>query len=221
MIGSPDNVLLGIDGRWNVLRRVQLYGQVLLDELVASEVFSRSGWWANKWGIQAGVKYINAFGLDHLDLQLEHNRARPYTYSHYDPANSYTHYNQPLAHPLGSNFKETLLLLRWQPMSRLCLQARFIHARLGDNTPIQNWGSNPLLNYDTRVQDFGNEIGQGIPATIDLLGLDASWALWHNVFLDIKLLYRKKDSDDNSRDRTTQVFGAGIRMNIWNQNLDF
>ncbi len=221
MIGSPDNVLLGIDGRWNALKQVQLYGQLMLDELVSSEVFSGSGWWANKWGIQAGVKYVNAFGLDHLDLHLEHNRARPFTYSHYDPANSYTHYNQALAHPLGANFSETLFLLSWQPLARLSLQARLIHARIGDNTPAENWGSNPLLGYDTRVKDYGNEIGQGIAATIDLFGLDASWALWHNVWVDFKFLYRKKDSTDDARDLSTQVFGFGFRMNIWNPNLDF
>ena len=67
MIGSPDNALLGVDGRWNLFRSVQLYGQLMLDELVVSEIFSGSGWWANKWGIQAGIKYVNAFGLDHLD----------------------------------------------------------------------------------------------------------------------------------------------------------
>jgi hypothetical protein len=133
----------------------------MLDELVVSEIFSRSGWWGNKWGIQAGVHYVNAFGIEHLDIQLEHNRARPFTYAHSDPANSYTHYNQPLAHPLGSNFEETLVLLRWSPVARLTLQARFMLARLGDNTATENWGANPLINYDTRVQDFGNEIGQG------------------------------------------------------------
>ena len=221
MIGSPDNAMVGFDGRWNVLHRVQLYGQVLLDELVASEIFSGSGWWANKWGIQAGVKYVNAFGVDHLDVQVEHNLARPFTYSHYDPGNSYTHYNQPLAHPLGANFEETLLLLRWLPLSRLSLQARLLHARTGDNTPTENWGSNPLLDYDTRVQDYGNEIGQGVAARINLLGLDASWSLWHNMFVDVKYLYRKKDSDDDNRDLSTQVFSAGIRLNMWNSNLDF
>ncbi len=221
MLGSPDNVLLGMDGRWNLFKRFQLYGQLMLDELVASEIFSGSGWWANKWGIQAGVKYINAFGIEHLDLQLEHNRARPFTYSHYDPANSYTHYNQPLAHPLGANFAETICLLRWQPIHRLTLQARYLHAIAGENSSTENWGGNPLLDYDTRVQDYGNEIGQGVKATINLIGLDASWALWHNLWADLRFLYRGKDSNDPARNQDTKVISAGIRMNIWNPNLDF
>jgi hypothetical protein len=162
MIGSPDNVMLGLDGRWNLLKRFQLYGQLILDELVTDKVFSRTGWWGNKWGLQAGIKYFNAFGLEHFDLQIEHNRARPFTYAHSDPANSYTHYNQPLAHPLGSNFKESLFLVNWQPLTRLSVQARVIHINLGENTPTQNWGSNPLLDYNTKVQDYNNSIGQGV-----------------------------------------------------------
>lgn len=221
MIGSPDNVLLGLDGRWNLLQRVQLYGQFMLDELVVSKIFSRSGWWGNKWGIQAGVHYVNAFGIEHLDIQLEHNRARPFTYAHSDPANGYTHYNQPLAHPLGSNFEESLLLLRWSPLTRLTVQARVVHARLGDNTSTENWGANPLLNYETRVQDYGNEIGQGTKGRVNLIGVEVSWALWHNLFADLKLLYRNKESDDNALDLKTQVFGLGLRMNLWNQDMDF
>lgn len=221
MIGSPDNVLLGLDGRWNPFRRVQLYGQFMLDELVVSEIFSQSGWWGNKWGIQAGIHYVNVLGVEHLDIQLEHNRARPFTYAHADPYNSYTHYNQPLAHPLGSNFEETLLLLRWTPVSRLTAQVRFVRAHVGDNSSMDNWGANPLLSYDTRVQDYGNEIGQGVGGHINLVGLELSLALWHNLFADLRFLYRKKESQDDTLDLTTQVFGLGLRMNLWNQDMDF
>jgi len=41
-----------------------------------------------KVGAQAGLKYINAFGLDHLDLQAEYNSIRPYTYSFRDSSAS-------------------------------------------------------------------------------------------------------------------------------------
>ncbi|MFN0215345.1 MAG: hypothetical protein ACKVT2_13900 [Saprospiraceae bacterium] len=221
MIGSPDNAFLGVDGRWDLFRSMQFYGQFMLDELVVSEIFSGNGWWANKWALQAGMKYLNVFGLDHLDLQIEHNRVRPFTYAHSDPANSYTHYNQVLAHPLGANFSETLMLLRWQPIPRLFLQTRLIHARIGENTPEENWGSDPLVDYDTRVQDYGNKISQGIKASVQIFGFDASWALWHNVMLDLKLLCRKKDSEDGLRDFSTKLIGLGMRVNMWNLNLDF
>jgi hypothetical protein len=59
-------------------------------------------------GLQLGAKYINALGIKNLDLQLEYNRVRPFTYSHRDSVANYTHYNQPMAHPLGANFSETI-----------------------------------------------------------------------------------------------------------------
>lgn len=223
MIGSPDNVLVGFDARWNFLDRFQLYSQFLLDEFLFSSLVDpeEEGWWGNKYSWQAGAKYINAFSVDHLDVQLEYNTVRPYTYSHDDPYNSYTHYNQPLAHPLLSNFKEFVGIARYQPVPRLCLSARYIHSKLGENTAAENWGADPLISNRDRVQDYGNATGQGVAATLDIFGLDASWMLHHNLYVDLKWLYRNKNSADDARDLKTILFGFGLRMNMWNGNPDF
>lgn len=223
MIGSPDNVLIGLNGRWDFARRFQVYGQFLLDEFLLSAVYKpeEKGWWGNKFGLQAGIKYIDAFGVDHLDLQLEHNRVRPYTYSSFDSLNSYTHYNQPLAHPLWANFEETVVRARYQPWAWLTIQARWMHARAGEDTPAENWGASPLLSNGSRMQDYGNAIGQGVGAAIDLFGLDFAWQIHHNLFLDVNAIYRRKNSADDARDRETHYLGAGLRLNIWNQPLDF
>ncbi|MCB0529419.1 MAG: hypothetical protein KDC65_13135 [Saprospiraceae bacterium] len=223
MIGSPDNVIVGLDGRWNFLNRFQFYSQLLIDEFLFSAVVKpeKKGWWGNKIGFQTGLKYVNAFGVDHLDLQLEYNSVRPYTYSHYDSLNSYTQYNQALAHPLLSNFREIVGLVRYQPASKLTLSGRWMHAYTGEDRDSENWGSNPLLGYGSRVQDYGNVIGQGVSANIDLLGIEATWMLYHNLFVDLSVLLRNKNSDDDTRDLNTKVFGIGLRMNIWNPPLDF
>ena len=222
-IGSPDNVLIGLDGQWDLFRRVRLYGQLMVDEFLFASLVNpeKKGWWANKYGLQAGLKYINAGGIDHLDLQLEWNYARPYLYSHSDSLNSYTHYNQPLAHPLWSNFKEVLCLVRYQPHPRLLLAARFIHANLGENTATENWGALPLLSYTGRLQEYGNATGQGVAATLNTAGLDASWQLYHNLYVDLKVLFRHKNSMDEARDFNSKIFAMGIRMNMWPGNLDF
>jgi hypothetical protein len=34
-------------------------------------------------------------------------------------------------------------------------------------------------------------------------------------------MMRNKDSADDARDLKTNLFGFGLRMNIWNENLDF
>lgn len=222
-IGSPDNVLIGLDGQWDLLRRLRLYGQVMVDEFLFSSLVNpeQKGWWGNKYAIQAGVKYINVAGVDHLDLQLEWNYARPYLYSHGDSLNSYTHYNQPLAHPLWSNFKELVCLVRYQPVPRLVLSARWIHARTGENSMSENWGGLPLLSYNGRLQEYGNVTGQGIASTLNLFAGDVSWQWRHNLFVDLKAILRYKNSVDDTRDLHSQIVSLGLRMNVWPTNADF
>lgn len=217
-VGSPDNVLIGLDGRWNLLRRFQLYGQFILDEFLFSELFiERRGWWANKWALQAGIKYVNALGIDHLDLQFELNVARPFTYTYSDSSASYTHYSQPLAHPLGANFSEAVARLQYRPLPRLFIEGRLFRMRQGEDDIGANYGGNLLLSNLTRVSEFGNEILQGVRGDTWLGSLDVSYMLWHNFFLDLRLLRRQKDSTANARDLSTQFISLGLR---WNAGLN-
>lgn len=222
-LGSPDNVLIGFDGKWNLFRRVQFYGQFLFDEFRFDALYQprERGWWGNKFAWQLGGKYVDAFGIDHLDLQIEWNAARPYTWSHRDSLNSWTHYNQTLGHPLGANFKELVGLVRYQPCPRLSFNARIVTAQQGDDTVLQNWGADPLRPNRDRVQDYGNSIGQGVRNELFIAGLDVSWALYHNLFIDANLMYRQKNSLDDSLDERNFIVGGGIRLNIWRQALDF
>lgn len=218
-LGSPDNVLIGLNAKWNILKRMQLYGQVMLDEFKFSELFSQTGWWANKYAVQGGLKYIDAFGVDHLDLQTEFNLIRPFTYSHYEQTEAYTHDLQPLAHPMGANVAELILRTRWQVHPKILLQGRFIYAKTGTDTPNTNWGSNLLLPNNTRTQEYGNQIGQGIPTSIQIAGIDVSYALAHYVYLDLQYFYRSRILDQQQRVET--FFNGGIRMNLpfWRQDF--
>lgn len=221
VIGSPDNVILGLDGHWNLFRRFQLYGQLTADEFILKELRARNGYWANKYAIQAGIKYIDAFGVDHLDLQVEFNAARPYTWSHFDSLNSFSHFNHPLAHPLGANFSEVIGIVRWQPMRSLFVTGRILQMKTGDDPADKNYGSNILLSYNNRVNDYGNFIGQGIGANTRLMGLDVSWEFWRNTFLDFHVLLRSKSSESDAFDLENKVFSTGIRMNFQTNNIDF
>jgi hypothetical protein len=90
-----------------------VYGQVL-DEFLLKEIKANSGWWY-KFGYQIGVKYVDAFKIKNLDLQLESNRTRPFTYTHYDSVSNYSNNNMALAHPLGAGFQEYIVIARYQP----------------------------------------------------------------------------------------------------------
>ncbi|TXK36888.1 hypothetical protein FVR03_16470 [Pontibacter qinzhouensis] len=218
MLGSEDNALLGADFRWNIFNRVQLYGQLMLDEFLLQEVRSGRGWWANKQAGQVGFKYVDAFGLPNLDLQGEANLIRPYTYQHMDKFTNYQHYNQPLAHPIGANLYELIGIIRYQPLPRLNLTAKAIATRYGQDQTAGadtiNWGNNVNLSYTLRPTAYGHSIAQGIRTNQLHLDFTATYQFRHNLFVDLKQILRNTDSNGNTFDRNTAFTSVAFRWNI-------
>ena len=213
--GSEDNAILGLDFKWNILRRGQVYGQLVLDEFVLGQVRSGEGWWANKQAFQLGAKYLNAGGIRNLDLQAEVNYIRPYMYQHEDRFRNYQHYQQPLAHPMGGNLYEVLGIVSYQPLPRLNVVAKAIFTTQGRDTADTNFGTNVLYDYNSRGQDFGNFTGQGINTRYFHGDLTASYQIKHNLWLDAKQIVRRRTSSEMpSLDNTAAITSVAIRWNI-------
>lgn len=220
--GSFDNSLVGLDLKANIKKRFQLYGQLMLDEFLLSEVKKNRGWWANKWGIQVGAKYIDAFGIKNLDLQVEHNRVRPFTYSHSDSVANYTHYNQPMAHPLGANFQEGIFIARYQPLPKWMVQAKAIVYQQGRDSSSASFGSNIFLPYTYRGTDFGYNIGSGWKTDVTYLSFLLSYELRQNLFIELGAVGRKEETKTApilSNNSTT--VSLGIRWNMHRREFDF
>ena len=218
-VGSPDNAVAGFDFKANVRHRMQFYGQILLDEFILSRVKNDPTNWANKFAIQLGGKYIDAFGIRNLDLQVEMNRVRPYTYSHSDTIANYTHYNQPLAHPLGANFQEVIGILRYQPFKRLNIYARTIYYYQGLDSAGLNFGSNIFKSYSSRPKDNGFSIGSGNKATCMNTILNVSYEFRHNLYIDAGIQHRTFKTA--SIDQKSTIINFGIRLNIQPRAYDF
>lgn len=222
LVDSEDNVLIGGNLQWDLFRRVRLYGQFLLDEYKASELFAGTGWWANKWGVQGGLLYVDAFGIPHLDLRAEFNTVRPYTYTHRDSlGSSYSAYRLPLAHPLGANFREWLGTVRYQPHPRWVFEGRYLHMRKGEDAPGENWGGDILLDYRTTVQEYGNRTGQGRAATTRLLFVEARYAWCHQGWLFLQGGYRSKRATPPVADQRDTWLSLGLRLNMGPMRMDF
>jgi hypothetical protein len=220
--GSSDNALLGMDFKWNVFKGVSIYGQAVLDEFVLDEIMAGNGWWANKYALQGGLKYIDALGVSNLDLQLEANVVRPYTYSHTTQYGSYSNYRQSLAHPLGANFNEMIGIIRYQPWPRLNLMAKVGYVQIGrDGAASENWGSDILKPTQTREQEYDNTIGQGVNNTILSVNMTASYMLKHNLFVDASQIIRQSKSDLTFYNNNTSVTSVALRWNIPQRLYDF
>lgn len=220
--GSRDNANVGLDFKATIARRFQLYGQLLFDEFYLKEVRAGDGWWGNKYAIQLGGKYVDAFGLKNLDLQGEMNFAKPFTYSHYDSVSNYTHYNQPLAHPMGANFAEFVGIARYQPHPKWTIQGKLIAWKQGLDSAGLNYGSNIFRLYDTRAKDYGWSIGEGRAAKGVNASLWVGYEVLENLFIDASLMLRKYDVPDDARlTRNSSVFSVGLRMNMFRREYDY
>ena len=219
-VGSADNAILGLDFKWNIFHTAQLYGQVVLDEFKISEVRARNGWWGNKQAVQAGFKYIDVAGIRNLDLQGEINYIRPFTYEHEDYYTAYTHYMQPLAHPMGANLTEVLGVLSYQPLPRLMLVGKAIYTEQGlDLTNAdaagQNYGGNLLKSYNTRVSEYGNRTGQGNKSRLLHTDFTATYQPRLNLFLDAKLIARHQTYSLTPAANVNEVYASlAVRWNI-------
>ena len=220
-IGSPDNAVAGFDFKANVAHRLQFYGQFLLDEFILSAVKNNPTSWVNKFAIQGGVKYVDAFGVKNLDLQGETNRVRPFTYSHNDTISNYTHYNQPLAHPLGANFQEFIGIAHYQPAPKWTIDARAIYYYQGLDSTGKNFGGNIFKNYTTRVGDDGFKVGSGAKATCFNGTVLVSYELRQNLFLDASFQNRTYKIANQTGQSNTTLVTAGIRLNMFKRVYDF
>jgi hypothetical protein len=221
-LGSPDNALAGFDFKANVAHRFQFYGQVLLDEFKLNQIKANTGWWANKWGLQLGAKYIDAFGIANLDLQVESNRVRPFTYSHYNSVANYTHYNQPLAHPLGANFNELIGILKYQPAARWYINAKLIYYQQGlDSLNGRNFGADPFKDNTTRTGDYGYRIAGGRKVTCLNAMFQLSYELRENLYIDLGAQQRNYKFENLSANNNSTMLTAGIRFNIMKREYDY
>ena len=228
-LGSRDNALIGMDFKANLFQHFQLYGQFLLDEFKLSYFKNRS--WGNKTGLQAGIKYIDVAGVDNLDMAVEYNIVRPYTYSHSDtstsrfayPASSYTHYNQPLAHPLGANFSEVLTVFRYQPKPRIFAEWKTIIAKQGMDSipnPVKTFGGNIFVNNTRRAGDVEQGMHQGYVATTLNSNFLVSYELRPNLYADASLLYRRHKKL-GAPTQTTSMITVGLRWNMLRREYDY
>jgi len=221
-VGSPDNAFIGLNLSAKFFSCLKLYGQVALDEFYLKEIRARQGWWANKQGLQAGLKYVNVFNIKGLTFQAEYNIVRPYTYTHGSVPQNYAHYGQPLAHPFGANFKEYLGFLSYRH-GRFMISAQGLYSEIGvDSTSASNVGQNIFLSYTTRPYEYGHKVGQGVKTTLMQSDLRFTYFLVPKMNLRIELGYIQRSFyDARGYELQNPYIYFGIKTSLWNFYRDF
>ncbi len=218
--GSPDNALVGSTFSFRINKHFNLYGQLLLDEFKLDEVTSGDGWWANKFGYQLGISGWNLFNIPALNARLEYNQARPYTYAHGTTIESYGHYNQPLAHPLGANFREFIAMGSYTRGNWMAT-IKMNFAMYGLDTAGMDYGKNIFISYDHRVNEYGNEIGQGLKTNVTIADISFSYLLNRRTNMRIEAGITTRKELNKQWDKQMQYIYFGIRTGLRNIYFDF
>lgn len=217
-LGSADNELMGINFNCRMFKKLKFYTQFVLDEFYLKEIKLSRGWWANKQGIQAGLKYINAFNVKNLFFQCEFNAVRPYTYSHGSIQQNYSHFNQPLAHPFGANFYEGVAILSYK-RKNISLDIKCVYATLGKDTinTKSNMGQNIFSSYTTRPYDYGHYIAQGVKTQFLQTDVKLSFYIVPEMNLRLELGYIQTNiTNELTFNRRTPFIYVGIRSSFHN-----
>ncbi|MCF6296834.1 MAG: gliding motility protein RemB [Flavobacteriaceae bacterium] len=224
---SSGNVQIGLNMKYKLNDNVFLYNQFLIDEMTVSRVFDGSGYWANKFALQLGAKYHNAFKIDNLMLQGEFNWARPYTFSHKIVALNPSHFNQPIGHLWEANFWEIIGIARYNK-DRWFGSAKLILGKKGfdfDGSDI-SYGGDIFVSYTERNSDIGNNVTQGNKTNIFIADLQGGYVLnpATNLQLFAGFTYRgfsqQQQTYLNPIENTTW-FTIGLKSDIFNWYFDF
>lgn len=226
-LGSPDNALIGLNLKLKPVNNVIIYGQFLLDDLDIAAARAGEGYYRTKIGLQAGVKYyLNSSDYKHAAIfQLEMNQASPYTYAHKDPEQNYAHYNQPIAHPLGANFREWIGIIEYRFLYRYYVNLKLQFAMIGlDTGKDSNVGSDIYISdYDIPdwPDSYGNYIGQGLKTNINSADIRIGYLLNPKINMNIEVQYYNRSYKNEQVDLPTQTLSLAFKTDLFNSYYDF
>jgi hypothetical protein len=224
-LNSPDNVTVGLSAQYHLKKNWMVYSQFILDEFALSILRDDINWWGNKYGLQVGLKATDFLSIKDLDVNLEYNTIRPYTYAHYKRNDffkgditvaNYTHYGQELAHPLGANFREIITKLNYKITNKIRFDATYIYWAKGLDKDNKSYGGNLLLDYNLRPSDSNVKTLQGVRSNVHHFRANLSYELFPNTFIDLNAL-RRTENIGLSYD----YIGLGIRMNTLFKTFDY
>ena len=219
-LGSPDNALMGLNISTKIGKSYVAYGQLLLDEFKLHEFTSGKGWWGNKQAFQLGIKAFDLFSVKNLYLQTEYNFVRPYTYSSRSSLQNYGHYNQPLAHPLGANFWESVNFLKYN-YKRLFAELKFNYAIYGADIANINFGKDIFQSYETHPKEYENYTGQGLKTTLMYKDFRISYLVNPATNLNISLGISDRTEISSLASKHSTFIYFGIRTSLHNFYYDF
>ena len=213
-LNQSNNNILGLNLKYQFIKHHILYSQIVLDDISFNGNKSN-----NRYGIQLGYKYFNVFNIKNLFFQTEFNAVKPFTYSHKDSIQSFTHYNQALAHPLGANLIESVSFLNYRYKDFL-IELKLNYAIFGLDTGKFDFGQNIFRSFNPD-KSSESKISQGLKNTLSYMTFRLYFLVNPvtnmNLFFEVSDRRLKSDALNYHSDFIT----FGLKTNLNNYYYDF
>ena len=154
--GSNGQIFMQVSSR-NQIKKTHLYTTVFIDEIRLTEVFNKSKS-RNQLGYTIGGSVTDLF-IPYLTVGAEYTRVNPFVYNNLIPAQRYRQYDYSLGDWMGSNMDRQLFFIKYTPIPKLKLYARFQSIRKGGlGTVWEQYAAEPqpsfLFGLEKTRKDF-------------------------------------------------------------------
>ncbi|MDB4082807.1 hypothetical protein N9502_00870 [Vicingaceae bacterium] len=231
-VGSSDNALVGANLKLTISKNHVLYSQLLFDEFLLAELRAdfdqwrnpndsiRSGWWANKYGIQLGWTAFDLFKIEGFQTRAEFNLVRPYTYAHSNSTQAYSHDNLSLAHPLGANFYEFVSRANYE-VDRWNFALNYHQNNQGRSNFGQNFGESLQLSNTSRELEYENALAQGQKVVVKYLEASVSYLICKKANTTLSLSHIAREENIENSSSSTNFFMLRLHSNLFNKYFDY
>ena len=159
-----DNGALWLDFQTHFIKNIELQGTYFLDDNPLGNLQDFSNF-INKTGYQLGIFWYSPFSISDLSVILEYTRIRPYVYSHTNPKNSYTAWNQILGHQIGPNSDEIFARIAYNVNDWIRFTFDYQYIRHGENI----YDSQGVLSFNAGGNAFVPHRNDIDPVQIEFL----------------------------------------------------
>ena len=192
---DKNNAMLGFDLEVKPAANIAVQSTLLIDDLNFSTLFSGTTSddrvaTDNRFGLQFGTIWTDAFAVPNLTASLEYTRLDPFVYTHRTNKSNYTNWGLPLGHDLSPNSDEIAIKLDYNVTSRLKVNLLYQHQRTANGYIIRN--DSLIINYGGNIERGDGDIQsthkflEGNRIDRDIITFGARWEPVKQLYVDLK-----------------------------------
>ncbi len=215
-LDNENNILLGLNLKYKIYKFSQFYGQFMIDNYnpkFKGDIYK-------KMGYQMGIKFFDLlhgyFNNQFIYLQAEYNRVCPQTYTNDDPFQSYSHYNQELAYPLGADFSEKIAIIKYE-FFNFSLEYKINYIKTSYDTIGINTGNNIFLSNQT----ITSHNDAYIKATIKHQDITFAYVFNQRTYLQLFVSLSRRNYVNKLFTENTNFLFFGVKTSLNNYYYDF